>query len=373
MTSKEKVLFITNRIFLDQDKPEGGVRLCTQDYIKLLQCKFEVLNFLIEFNKRLLYRLKVKLGLNVFEDYSKQDYAEKLIATIEKHQIQKVFINLSTAAAIAVVLRAKFGQNIKIVLCSHGFEAGDFLHQSVRFKIFSSWIRQKTSAWRLGKILQKELEYRTDYFDLVLTVSDIELAIEQWLGAKKVYFVPRVFEPSFIDWQPVMGRIGFIGDLNHYPNYHGLLLLCEEIQRKQIDKIEVRVAGKNCSNLDLLCSRFPFIIPLGYLPNEELIQETSTWMYYLNLVFSYSKGVSTKLAKGMNWGLPILSTKEGNRGYVFKKGGVVTCDTQVDMVCHILSRLDKITLLESDRIIVKEAVESFSDYNAIMDDLSPFL
>lgn len=370
----EKVLFLTNEVFLDETKPEGGVRLCTNDYIKLLQTKYEVITFKLKFNKSIFFRLKAKLGIDVFEDYNPNDYSKELFASIDKNAITKVFINLSNASAISLVIKNQYHNKVKIILCSHGFEAGDFLHQTVRFKQFSSFFKKITGSWRLGKILQNELNYRIKAFDLILTVSEIEESIEYWLGAKQVFFVPRIFEPDFINWQPKLGNIGFIADVSHYPNYYGLLLLCEAIQNAGYsDKIDVRVVGKNCVNLELLCEKFSFITKLGYLTNEELKKEASTWMYYLNLVFYYSKGVSTKLAKGMNWGLPVLSTTAGNRGYIFKEGGVVTCSSPKEMLGMIINRIDNTELLEKDKCEVEKAVYALSDYNIIMEDLYPLL
>lgn len=370
----EKVLFITNRVFIDDSKMEGGVRLCTYDFIKLLQCKYEVINFPLDYSKKISFRLKAKLGMDVLEDYDKAAYATELFKAIREQGITKVFINLSSTSAVAEVIKNEFKDTVTIALCSHGIEAGDLLHHTVRFKHFLPWIKQKTSAWKLGKTLQKELELRLNSFDIVLTVSEIEQSIEHWLGAKEVFFVPRVFEPDYIQWNPVLGRVGFIADVSHYPNYYGLLQLCKAIKRSSYaEKINIRVVGKNCTNLDLLKNEFPFVTALGYMDNAELITEAGTWMYYLNLVFYYSKGVSTKLAKGMNWGLPVLSTVAGNRGHVFYNGNVVTCDTAEDMVSIILSRLENKDLLDGDMKNVKLAVESFCDYNKVMDNLYPIM
>lgn len=370
----EKIVFLTNKIFLDESKLEGGVRVCTFDFIKLLEIKFEVLLFPVQFNKSLIYRIKSRLGIDIFEDYDCSQYLDSLKDAICKNGVTKVFINLSSAAKFSELIKKVFGDKVKVILCSHGFEAGDFLHQSVRFEHLQPWMKRKNSAWRLGKILQKELEFRMKYFDLILTVSEIEKSIEYWLGAKKVFFVPRVFKPDFLNWKPEIGRLGFIGDVSHYPNYYGLYLLCNEIKRhKNLANIKVIVIGKNCVNIERLTKEFSFIEPTGYLENDDLIAEVSIWMYFLNPVFYYSKGVSTKLAKGMNWGLPTISTTAGNRGYLFKTGGVVTCDSPEAMIEHIVKAMNDIELLENDSKHVKSAVESFTDYNQVMLDLYPIL
>ena len=285
----ERVLFVTNEIYLDHTKPEGGVKLCTDDFIHLLKCKYEVINFPLQFNRRLFFRIKSRLGIDIFEDYDLKTYKKPLLEYIRTNNIKKVFINLTNTSAIVKIIKDEYGDMVKVILCSHGNESGDLLHQTVRFRSLLPWIKKITSAWRLGKILQKELEFRIKYFDMILTVSEIEQAIENWMGAKNVFYVPRIFRPNYIAWKPVIGRVGFIADISHHPNYYGLLKLCTVIKEKYpLDKIEVRIIGKPCKNLEKLLKEYNFIKAVGYLDNEQLEKETSTWMYFLNLVFYYS-------------------------------------------------------------------------------------
>jgi len=370
----EKIIFITNQIFIDNNKPEGGVSYCTKDFIELLKTKFEVIFFPLKYNKSLLFRVRAKFGLDIFEDYNPDDYQEELLKKIWTNNIKKVFINLSSASAVSKVIKHRYKDEVKIILCSHGIEGGDLLHHSVRFKNLLPKLHSFTYPYKLGKILQNELLFRLKYFDLILTVSEIESAIEKWLGAKKIFFVPRVFSESFIEWKPIIGRLGFVGDISHYPNYYGLLKLCEAIQKSQTDTgITIRIVGKPCRNLTLITDQFTFVKSLGYLDNDKLISEAGTWMYYLNLVFYYSKGVSTKLAKGMNWGLPIISTNEGNRGYLFFNGTVNTINNVDEILQLVKSRTEDIDLLKTDKENIEMAVQSSDTYNDIMNSLYPIL
>lgn len=370
----EKVLFLTNKLFIDEKHPEGGVRLCTLDFIKLLRVKYDVVLFPVEFNRSLMFRLKARFGIDVFEDFKTEDYKDLLVNAIRKDDIQKVFINLTSSTPFAKVIKDEFVDSVKVILCSHGNESGDFLHHSVRFKKLLPWVRQKTSAWRLGKLLQKELYFRIYYVDLVLTVSEVEHSIEQWLGAKQVIYVPRIFEPDYIEWNPVAGRIGFIGDVSHHPNYYGLLSLCEVISKKHISNpVELRIVGKPCDKLDDLLNKYSFIFHTGYLDKKALEEEVTTWMYFLNPVFYYSKGVSTKLAKGMNWGLPVISTVAGNRGYIFKRGGVITCSNPNEMAKEITDRAFNCDIAKADREQVMHAVDSYKDFSELMKDIYPVI
>jgi len=370
----EKILFITNQLFIDEQAPEGGVSYCTKDFVDLLKTKYQVILFPVSFNSSLLYRIKLKLGISVFEEYAPGDSKEALYKTIAANNIQKVFINLSTALPFSKTISDKFGATIKIILCSHGIEGGDMLHNAVRTNKKLSPFQQFTSSYKLGGTLKKELGYRINYIDLVLTVSEIEVAIEKWMGAKKVFFVPRTLKEDFISWDPVMGRIGFVGDLDHFPNYYGLVQLCEAISLNNMaSKISVRVAGKAGKQLNLILQKYSFVRALGYLDNEQLKAEAASWMYYLNLVFYYSKGVSTKLGKGMNWGLPVISTEAGNRGYVFKEGGVLTVNNADEIISIVQSRIADKEQLTIDRNNIVLAVKASDKYEDIMNTVSPLL
>ncbi len=359
----EKVLFISNHTFLDITKPEGGVRFCTFEFIKMLRCVYEVELFALTINRSFLYRLKAKLGIDIYEDYNEQDYGHSLLTTIQARQIDKVFINLANASSVAHFLRKNLQNRVQLILCSHGNESGDFLHQSVRFPDSLSFVQQKTAPWRLGKILQKELMFRVQDFDLVLTVSEIEAAIEKWMGAVKVLFVPTVFNPEYLPWNPIIGRIGFIGDVSHYPNYFGLQSSSSALNTHQVP-IQLRVVGKPCDNLTKLQQRFPFVQPLGYLEGEQLQTEMGSWMFFLNLVFYYSKGVSTKLARGMNAGLPVVSTEAGNRGYALGDGICTFTDAQ-SMASFLAIAAFDVAQASLARERVLAAVENFKEYKPI--------
>ena len=96
-------------------------------------------------------------------------------------------------------------------------------------------------------------------------------------------------------------------------------------------------------------------------------------MYFLNPVFYYSKGVSTKLAKGMNWGLPVISTVAGNRGYIFKRGGVITCYNPDEMAKEITDRAFNFDIAKADREQVMHAVDSYKDFSELMKGIYPVI
>lgn len=371
----EKVLFISNKIFLDTSLPEGGVRLCTMDFIELLQAKYDVSFLKVSYNRSILFRLRFRLGIDAYEEYIPADYHAELNDYIINQGIRKIFINLSNLSAFADYIKKAFAAyNVKVVLCSHGNESGDFLHQSTRFTEGISAVKRLFSSYRLGKVLKKEALFRQNAIDCVLTVSEVEEDIEKWLGAKQVCCVPRVFKKEYINWQPVIGRIGFVGDVSHPPNYFGLLQLCESFEKSGVPAaLDIRIVGKENANTATLKNRFPFVTITGYMDNKDLVIEAGTWNYYLNLVFYYSKGVSTKLEKGMNWGLPIISTTAGNRGYVFNKGEIPTFNSASDVAIALSDKLANKEKIIADREQTLKAVENTITYKEIMDSIYPVL
>lgn len=371
----EPVLFISHRKFLDQTLPEGGVRLCTNDYIELLQTQFDVQFLGVDYNRSILFRLKFRIGLDAYEEYVPESYETQLNNAIVTNGIRKVFINLSNAMTFGKFIKDNFSSyNVKVILCSHGNESGDFLHQAARFSERLTGYRRMFSSYRLGKMLKLESSHRQQYIDLVLTVSEVEEQIEKWLGAKHVFMVPRVFKAKFIDWKPVQGRIGFVGDISHPPNFYGVWKLCEAIQKKGVPAhFDFRIIGVEDDHSRKLKQQFPFVSIMGYMDNAVFEKEAASWNYYMNLAFYYSKGVSTKLAKGIDWGIPIISTTAGNRGYIFKGGTVLTGDAPEDIAEILEQRLSNPELVAHDRNKIINIVRNTITYRDIMATLLPVL
>jgi glycosyltransferase involved in cell wall biosynthesis len=162
----------------------------------------------------------------------------------------------------------------------------------------------------------------------VLTVSPVEEALERWLGAKQVLMVPRTVSSQFIPRNPQVGRVGFIGDLSHAPNFYGIDEVCKAISSlPQKSAVNVRLVGAPASIGEVLARKYSFVTYLGYMGNEELEAEAGSWTYFLNPVFYYSRGVSTKLAKAFGWGVPVITTTIGCRGYQWETGDPLYAET----------------------------------------------
>ena len=327
-----KVLFISNINFLNDSVKEGGVSVCTHEYLALIKKVYNVELFPVKYDMSLIYRMRVKAGLNIYHDYNPEKYALDIIDTIKLHNIKVVFLNLGNTSSFSKIIKEAFSDSIQIVLCSHGNESGDYLHDITRFAGSLPFYKSFLSSLVLGKMLKKEVFFRRNYIDAVLTVSHIEVALEKWLGAKKVMLVFRTITTDPIDWNPKSGCIGFIGDLSHNPNMHGITEVCEAIKESGSNNIDLRLVGSPQGIGNMLADKYSFVTYVGYLEQNDLRREVSRWSFFLNPVFYYSRGVSTKFAKALSWGLPIITTTIGYRGYNWKEGNPIIANTPLEMV-----------------------------------------
>lgn len=344
---KENALFISHWKYLDHSIEEGGVRVCTMEYINLIETQFDVFQFGVEYNYSLKYRIKSKLGINAYDDYKPTNYLQKIKDVIDANKITYVFLNLSNTAVFAECLKSAFGSKIKVILCSHGNESGDYLHEVTRFKARMPFVKRLFAPFVLGNMLIKEAGFRQPHIDLVLTVSEVEHEIENWLGAKKVMLVPRTISPMFLEWKPIQGRVGFIGNLSHWPNLHGIEEICVALSKLKTG-IQIRLVGSPSEVGEGLASRYTFVCYLGFLETDQLLKEAASWSLFINPVFYYSRGVSTKLAKALSWGLPVVTTDIGCRGYQWKESQCIVVDSadNMAMVLHQLCT-DELILLKA--------------------------
>jgi len=320
----QKCYFITDERFVDEKSTEGGVKFCTLEFLHLFQEAYNVELIKVSFRKDVSFKITAKLGIDVYNLYSDTDFLKSLENLTVTEPVIFAF-NMTQTMSLTKIVKEKYGDFAKVIMLSHGNESGDFVHTFTRFNKSQSFIKRLTSSYKLGRLLKKEASFKKDYIDLVLTVSDIEQSIDKWLNAKQSMTVPRVISKVPIQHSPIKGRIGFIGDMSHYPNFHAIDMLAKELAAKKIavDLVLIGNGGK------ILAEKYPFIQSLGFLEEKELHKEVGSWALFLNLAFYYSRGVSTKLGKALGLGLPILSTSIGNRGYEWKKGNMLIGDTPI--------------------------------------------
>lgn len=327
-----KAVFLTHKNLLHSEIT-GGVQLCSQEFHLILENleEFELVDYYVPFTRRIIDRLRIRWNIENYSMYDVNADKQGLIHFIRSNGAGCVFINMASAVRYAKVIKEEFGDSVKVVLLSHGNHSGDFLHLITTPPEKESYLTQCIKKIRLGFLVATESLFRKKYLDAVLTLSETEKQIENWFGARNSVFLPRRLWASFLDHAPVMGRIGFVGRLDHPPNFQGLQILLDELQRTGHEGLEVRLVGAPVPNGQQIAAKYPFIKYLGELSDADLDKEAATWCFFLNPVWWYSTGASTKLSKGISWGIPIITTTAGMRGYEWKQGNLLVADTPFSM------------------------------------------
>lgn len=302
----------------------GGVQLCTREYISALELVgYELTYCTYNADRRLLARIRNRLTPHPYSRSWARHFIDDLCSSIARAGAKVVFINQVVLAPIVFELRSRFGDDLQIVLLSHGLESVDYLHvlrAADRFGEISTPHSKWIATWRLGRQCQCEVQQRRE-IDLVFTLAPFEAEIERWLGAKAVAWLPRAVQPQTdLNWTPQAGRLGYLGTLDHPPNYEGLRLVLDEFAKAPLSGRQLRIIGGPNRVGDKLARQYPFIDYLGPLADSDVKQEVSTWCAFMHPLFCWARGCSTKLAVAIAWKLPIIATPAGCRGYSWGAG-----------------------------------------------------
>ena len=348
----KKAVFLTNKDSL-YSEITGGVQLCSQEFHGLISKidELEVTDYYVKFTRKIFDRIIIRLGFENYNMYDVRKDSIELLKYIENTNVEVVFINMTSLIGYSKIIKQKFGRKVKIVLLSHGNHSGDFLHLISKPIDGPNRLKSLLRKVRLGLLISKESLFRVRFLDSVITLSETEKQIENWFGSKKSIFVPRQLEPKFINYNPIKGRVGFVGRLDHPPNLQGIQILLEALKTCGFEEVEFRLVGAPLNYGASIKDDYPFINYLGELSDYELEDEVSTWAIFINPVWWYSTGASTKLAKAISWGIPIITTTAGMRGYFWKEGELITADTPVEMaklLCDISHDLDRVAKCEQN-------------------------
>lgn len=362
-----RALLIANNKHLHSDI-KGGVQLCTDEFISLFsKADFELKYFPVNPTRNILHRLKIKLGIDVYQTYDAKKYINQLIEIVEKESYTWVIINQVNMLKFAKYLKLRFGTGINVICWSHGNESGDFLHRITRECLAP--ISRLIKIVRLGYTVYTESRYFIDYIDFMLVISGNEKSINQWLGTDRVLFIPRTYTTAFIDRKPKHDLFGFTGSLDHPPNRMGLKMLCDAIKKLEPVEIRIRVVGGPVAVGRYFNKQYSFIDYIGRLSDSQLENEISSWSYFLNPVFWYSRGASTKLAFAINKGIPVISTEAGNRGYEWSKGEIRTVKNPSEMAEVMIQSVDS----KPDELLIREVAQSGPDISNVASELKKFL
>jgi glycosyltransferase involved in cell wall biosynthesis len=333
-----KAIFLTHQQAL-RSEITGGVQLCSQEFRHIIEniAEIELTDYYVPYTKKFSDRIMIKLGLENYSMYDVEKDAPALIEYIRINQINLLFLNMASLVKYAKPVRQIFAEHVKIILLSHGNHSGDFLHLITKPLRRPSAIRRIADRMRLGWLVSIESEYRVKYLDGVVTLSETERHLENWFGGRKVVFLPRRLYADFLPFDPIPGRIGFVGRLDHPPNLQGMSILLDQMRKNDHSKIKIRIVGAPESYGRELQQRYPFVEYLGELSDKDLEREVAGWSLLLNPVWWYSTGASTKLARAISWGVPIISTTAGMRGYEWKQGALLVADTPEEMIRLMLN------------------------------------
>ncbi|MEI6946649.1 glycosyltransferase [Paraflavisolibacter sp. H34] len=322
ISKRQKVLFIAEKGSLECHIP-GGVQLCTRELIQYFELAgFEVLKYGVQTTRRILPRIIIRMGMDAYNFFDFKKIARDIAQTIRKEEITAVALNQIYLSPLIPYLKDLVSPNVCFIGLSHGNESGDFLHD-----ITASSGRSLLQTLKLGRLIALESKFYKQYLDGVIVISEHEVGLNQWLGADRILVLPRKLQPDFLTWRPDRSRVGYVGTLNHLPNYEGLSRVARELDAEGFSGV-IRLVGGPDTLGRKLAAAYRCVQYVGKLDESALLQEVQSWSVFLNPVFWYSRGSSTKLAQGLNWGIPVLSTPAGRRGYVLSDEQIITKDHQ---------------------------------------------
>jgi len=308
------------------DDVSGGVQLCSKEYLRTLSEAGFSLKFLkVENDRRMSNRVKRKIKPEPYNYNFNQDKAIDDIKSSLTDSVKYIFLNQYVLRPLAKTIKENLGYGIKIVLLSHGLASVDYLHEIRATSYLSQNKVSNAEVNYLGRQLLEETSH-SSYIDHVFCLAPFEVEIEKWLGAKRATHIPRTINESPLNWQPIKGRVGYVGRLDHPPNKEGLLLVLNELKKIKGNIIELRIVGSPTEEGQQLSETYEFVNYLGELNDEELREDASTWSTFINPVFCYAMGCSTKLAVALGWEIPIVTTTMGIRGYIWNEGDIPIAD-----------------------------------------------
>jgi hypothetical protein len=329
-------LFVAHRQVLAPSG--GGVQVCNREHMALLEAagfRLQVISY--DFDRSLRDRVANRLFPKVLPAREPRDLAERIVLALTAGGTRHVFHAMNTFPAVLRDIARRF-PDVRQILLSHGAEAVDFcLEQGLRRDAGTENRSRATAERMLGRALLDQLEQRR-HLDAVVTLSTLDAEIEKWLGARKVHSVPRTISRDRLTLRSVEGRVGCVATLDHPPNFSGLTRLLGALDGKTPANFRLRLVGSPSSCGARLAAQHGFVDYLGPLTDDALRAEAATWCCFVNPIFVYSKGCSTKLAVALGWGLPIASARYGARGYVWDESAIPLADDPTELADLVLAR-----------------------------------
>lgn len=315
----------------------GGVQTCTAEFIASLRAAGLELEIVpVEPDRRWTTRVLRRFNASA---YCRPLSARSLAAIRDRAKgVRYIFLNqMSLAGALSDEMFA--GQSV--VGLSHGCEITDLVHLYRLHRVLplSGWTLRPFPSMALARALADEMAARRMLAG-VIGISPFDADCERWLGTGKVSWIPRTIVAAPIDRNPVPGRFGYIGTLDHSPNLEGLVSILAEMDRVGSKALRIRVIGGPERLGRWLTSNYESVDYLGPLDDDAARHEAASWNGFVHPIFCLPRGCSTKLAGALSWGLPIVTTPEGRRGYEWHDGALIEVDSPASFVTQMIALTD---------------------------------
>ena len=368
--SQLRGLFVSHRSTLSGTS--GGPPICTAEFWQVLEeCGFELIAKSFDSDRSLPSRLRRRLFNRPYGNLVPASVIPDVVQHARDESIGWIFLNFRDSISIAPALRAQLPE-ARIVHLSHGPDSVDYLHElrgrdtARPFHGVSGKEEKRLARQLFQECLQREA------VDEVICLSTVETGIEQWLGARRVTWLPRIVTPAPLEWQPVGERVGFVGSLDHPPNVEGLHRVLDRLVADG-HTAEVRLVGGPAPRGEELERAYPNVHYCGRLSDEDLRAEASTWSCFLHPVFCFARGASTKLATGLSWEIPIVTTTPGTRGYRWSEGELLIAETASGFVEHVARLLAEPAIRDEAREQARRVAASSPQLDDVVASLSRFL
>lgn len=332
-----RALFVTNRQHIGS--AAGGVQTCSREYLAVLsQAGFttEILEVDVDSSP------SARVGRMLVTSPYRGCIASKDLRRLKSAAAETDFIFLNQVNLAGGLPSLPRGAEVrkKTVLLSHGAEVTDLVHV-VRARNTLP-ITARLRPWpmmALQTVFIDEMNSRSG-IGAAVCLSAFDAEFERWLGVPKATWLPRMVTPNPLDWRPKLNRFGFIGTLDHAPNLEGLVSVLRAAQNKSPQDFDIRIVGGPPRIGRWLSAEFEMVTYLGSLSEIQLSEEAASWSAFLNPIFCKARGCSTKLATGMAWEIPIVTTTVGRRGYVFNDLDMIVADSASDFINRMAELVD---------------------------------
>lgn len=326
-TPKRAAIFVSNRNSVEGSL--GGQQVCTHEYRETLRLAgFDLHDVLWEHERTLGRRIANRLKPSPYNRPWARDLASRVWQAASSHGARFIFLNVIDLLPLAADLKRLAGDDFKLIMLSHGLASVDEVHTQRIAKNYP-FLPQNPSPLDPGMLVRREAEF-LPCCDHVVSLAPFEMEICRWLGSKSNSWVPRAVMPAPLPRRPVPGRLGVVGTMDHPPTLEALWLVFEAMQKKGPGAARVRLVSGSRRQAEFFAGRFSFVDYLGRLDEEGLREEAATWCAFLHPLFCFARGASTKLASGLAWGLPCITTASGARGYKLPENAAVLADSPED-------------------------------------------